>query len=83
MLTEDVALLRGWLASGEARPGLDVDRDTRWLVVRRLVELGAEGEAAIEREEADRPLVQRTPVGPRRSGHPAGRPTPRARRGSS
>jgi aminopeptidase N len=32
-----------------------VDRDTRWLVVRRLVELGAEGDALVEREaEADR-----------------------------
>jgi aminopeptidase N len=55
MLSEDVELLRGWLHNGEARPGLSVDRDTRWLVVRRLVELGAEGDAAIEREEsADR-----------------------------
>ena len=55
MLSDDVELLRGWLGTGEARPGLEVDRDTRWLVVRRLIELGAEGEAAIAREEsADR-----------------------------
>jgi aminopeptidase N len=55
MLSDDVARLRGWLDSGEARPGLRVDRDTRWLVVRRLVELGAEGDALVEREaEADR-----------------------------
>jgi aminopeptidase N len=52
MFSDDTALLRDWLASGQVRPGLDVDRDTRWSVVRRLVQLGAEGEAAIEREEA-------------------------------
>ncbi len=33
----DVDLLQGWLATGVARPGLEVDRDTRWLVVRRLL----------------------------------------------
>jgi aminopeptidase N len=55
MTSDDVARLRGWLDSGEARPGLTVDRDTRWIVVRRLVELGAEGEALVDREaEADR-----------------------------
>jgi aminopeptidase N len=52
MLSDDVDMLRGWLRSGHARPDLELDRDTRWLVVRRLIELGAEGEAAIEREEA-------------------------------
>jgi aminopeptidase N len=55
MLSDQPDVLRGWLSSGEARPGLPLDRDTRWLVVRRLVELGAEGEELIEREEeADR-----------------------------
>jgi aminopeptidase N len=55
MTSDDVALLRGWLDSGEARPGLAVDRDTRWIVVRRLVELGAEGDPLVDREaEADR-----------------------------
>jgi aminopeptidase N len=55
MLSDDVSLLRRWLESGEARPGLAVDRDTRWIVVRRLVELGAEGDALVDREaEADR-----------------------------
>jgi aminopeptidase N len=55
MLSDDVALLRRWLEAGEARPGLVVDRDTRWIVVRRLVELGAEGDALVDREaEADR-----------------------------
>jgi aminopeptidase N len=54
-LSDDVALLRRWLASGEARPGLPVDRDTRWIVVRRLVALGAEGDDLVEREAgADR-----------------------------
>jgi aminopeptidase N len=55
MTSDDVALLRGWLESGEARPGLAVDRDTRWLVVRRLVELAAEGDDLVDREAvADR-----------------------------
>ena len=51
--THDVDLLRGWLASGEARPGLAVDRDTRWMVVRRLVVLDEAGPELVEREEAD------------------------------
>ena len=37
----DVDLLRGWLDTGVAREGLALDRDSRWLVVRRLVRLGA------------------------------------------
>jgi aminopeptidase N len=52
MTTTDVAMLRRWLDSGEARPGLEVDRDTRWIVVRRLVELGAEGVDLVEAEAA-------------------------------
>jgi aminopeptidase N len=48
MTTTDVDLLRRWLDSGQSRPGLEVDRDTRWLVVRRLVELGAAGTDLIE-----------------------------------
>jgi aminopeptidase N len=52
MTTTDVSLLRRWRESGEARPGLEVDRDTRWLVVRRLVELGAEGAELVEAEAA-------------------------------
>jgi aminopeptidase N len=52
MTTTDVALLRRWLASGQARAGLAIDRDTRWIVVRRLVELGASDEALIEAEAA-------------------------------
>jgi aminopeptidase N len=52
MTTDDPGLLRRWLRSGEARPGLEVDRDTRWLVVRRLVELGASGTDLIEAEAA-------------------------------
>ncbi|MBO0847236.1 MAG: aminopeptidase N [Nocardioides sp.] len=50
--TTDVALLRRWLDSGEARPGLEVDRDTRWLVVRRLVVLGEAGVDLIEAQAA-------------------------------
>ncbi len=50
--TTDAGLLRGWLESGEARPGLEVDRDTRWLAVRRLVVLGAAGADLVETESA-------------------------------
>jgi aminopeptidase N len=51
--THDVDLLRRWLASGQARPGLAVDRDTRWMVVRRLVVLGAADDGLVDRESAD------------------------------
>jgi aminopeptidase N len=50
MTTTDVAMLRRWLDSGESRPGLEVDRDTRWIVVRRLVELGEAGSDLVEAE---------------------------------
>ena len=50
--TTDATLLRGWLDSGEARPGLEVDRDTRWLAVRRLVVLGEAGSELVEAEAA-------------------------------
>jgi aminopeptidase N len=52
MTTTDVSLLRRWLDSGEARPGLEVDRDTRWIVVRRLVELGAADTDLVETESS-------------------------------
>ena len=52
MMSDDLSVLRRWLDVGEARPGLSVDRDTRWIVVRRLVELGVEGDALIDREAA-------------------------------
>ncbi|HEX4685986.1 MAG TPA: aminopeptidase N, partial [Nocardioides sp.] len=52
MTSDDVPLLRRWLDAGEARAGLEIDRDTRWLAVRRLVELDAEGDALIDREAA-------------------------------
>jgi aminopeptidase N len=74
--TTDVALLQRWLTDGEARPGLAVDRDTRWIVVRRLVSLGAAGDDLIDAESsADRSA----------SGHEAtlkvraSRPTPAAK----
>ncbi len=51
--THDVDLLRRWLASGEARPGLTIDRDTRWMVVRRLVVLGEAGDDLVAREATD------------------------------
>ena len=50
--TSDAGLLRGWLESGEARPGLEVDRDTRWLAVRRLVVLGEADTDLVEAEAA-------------------------------
>jgi aminopeptidase N len=50
--TADPTLLRGWLESGEARPGLEVDRDTRWLAVRRLVVLGEADTDLVEAEAA-------------------------------
>jgi aminopeptidase N len=50
--TSDTGLLRRWLDSGEARPGLAVDRDTRWLAVRRLVVLGGAGADLVAAEAA-------------------------------
>jgi aminopeptidase N len=50
--TDDAGLLRDWLASGQARPGLDVDRDTRWVAVRRLVVLGEAGADLVAAEAA-------------------------------
>ncbi len=50
--SSDVDLLQGWLSSGVAGPGLAVDRDTRWLVVRRLAVLGAAGADLVEAEAA-------------------------------
>jgi aminopeptidase N len=52
MTTTEVDVLRRWLESGVARGGLEVDRDSRWLVVRRLVELGAAGREVVEAEAA-------------------------------
>jgi aminopeptidase N len=50
--TDDASLLRTWLESGRARPGLEIDRDTRWVAVRRLVEMGEEGSDLVAREAA-------------------------------
>jgi aminopeptidase N len=50
--TDDVDLLQRWLAEGEARPGLEVDRDSRWIVVRRLVVLGVADESLVDAEAA-------------------------------
>jgi aminopeptidase N len=53
--TGDAALLHRWLDTGQALPGLRIDRDTRWLAVRRLVSLGAAGSELVQREaDADR-----------------------------
>jgi aminopeptidase N len=48
----DADQLRTWLSSGRARPGLQVDRDTRWVVVRRLVALGEADASLVESEAA-------------------------------
>jgi aminopeptidase N len=46
----DVARVGGWLAGREVPPGLAVDAELRWLIVRRLAALGALGEAGIAAE---------------------------------
>ncbi|HUD39046.1 MAG TPA: aminopeptidase N [Streptosporangiaceae bacterium] len=52
---EDLELLAGLLAGSAAVPGLAVDTDLRWQILRRLVSRGAAGTQAIDAErEADR-----------------------------
>ena len=48
----DVATLRAWLTADTdgAPPGLPIDAELRWLVLRRLVVLGAAGSADIDAE---------------------------------
>ena len=48
----EVGVLRGWLGGQGVPDGLAVDADLRWLVLRRLVVLGAAGTADIEAEAA-------------------------------
>ncbi|MGV9215249.1 aminopeptidase N [Micromonospora sp. RB23] len=48
--TTDSDLLVGWLAGRDVPPGLTVDTELRWAVLRRLVVLGAAGEAEIAAE---------------------------------
>lgn len=50
--TTDADLLVGWLAGRDVPPGLKVDAELRWAVLRRLVVLGAAGEAEIALEAA-------------------------------
>ncbi|WP_239118363.1 aminopeptidase N [Paractinoplanes ferrugineus] len=50
--TTDVARLRGWLAGEGVPDGLAVDADLRWLILYRLVVLGAAGTAEIDEEYA-------------------------------
>ncbi|MFJ6199693.1 aminopeptidase N [Micromonospora sp. NPDC092111] len=53
--TADADLLIGWLAGRDVPDGLAVDAELRWAVLRRLVVLGAAGEAEIAAEaSADR-----------------------------
>jgi aminopeptidase N len=50
--TADTARLRGWLAGREVPDGLPIDDDLRWLILYRLVVLGAAGRAEIDAEFA-------------------------------
>ncbi|MEU1644124.1 aminopeptidase N [Micromonospora zamorensis] len=50
--TTDADLLVGWLAGRDVPSGLKVDAELRWAVLRRLVVLGAAGEAEIAIEAA-------------------------------
>ncbi|KAB1946624.1 aminopeptidase N [Micromonospora sp. ALFpr18c] len=50
--TTDADLLVGWLAGRDVPAGLKVDAELRWAVLRRLVVLGAAGEAEIAAEAA-------------------------------
>ncbi|MBM0276790.1 aminopeptidase N [Micromonospora tarensis] len=50
--TTDADLLTGWLAGRDVPSGLRVDAELRWAVLRRLVVLGAAGEAEIAIEAA-------------------------------
>ncbi|MFC4019866.1 aminopeptidase N [Micromonospora sp. GCM10011542] len=53
--TTDADLLTGWLAGRGVPAGLAVDAELRWAVLRRLVVLGAAGEAEIAAESAADP----------------------------
>jgi aminopeptidase N len=48
----DAALLRGWLDGEDVPESLTIDPDLRWLILYRLVVLGAAGPAAIDAELA-------------------------------
>jgi aminopeptidase N len=50
--TADTARLRGWLAGADVPAGLAVDTDLRWLILHRLVVLGAAGPEQIAAESA-------------------------------
>ncbi|MEU5905215.1 aminopeptidase N [Micromonospora sp. NPDC047527] len=53
--TTDADLLTGWLAGRDVPAGLKVDAELRWSVLRRLVVLGAAGEAEVAAEAAADP----------------------------
>ena len=48
--SDDVELLKGWLADDGVPEGLAMDADLRWLVTGRLARLGAIGDAEIDAE---------------------------------
>ncbi len=77
--TSDATLLRGWLDAGEARPGLEVDRDTRWVAVRRSGDDGR-GRRRPGRARGRRgPLLERAPGLADGAGEPS-RPRRQGRR---
>ncbi|MGQ5263868.1 aminopeptidase N [Micromonospora sp. ZYX-F-536] len=63
--TTDADLLTGWLAGRAVPAGLKVDAELRWSVLRRLVVLGAAGEAEIAAEAAADPSA----TGAERAAH--------------
>ncbi|GAB3943450.1 hypothetical protein GCM10027614_32130 [Micromonospora vulcania] len=74
--TTDVDLLTGWLAGRDVPTGLALDAELRWSVLRRLVVLGAAGEAEIAAEEA----ADRSATGAERAARcRASRPDPAAK----
>lgn len=63
--TTDADLLVGWLAGRDVPTGLKVDAELRWSVLRRLVVLGAAGEAEIAIEAA----ADNSSTGAQRAAH--------------
>ncbi len=57
--TTDAARLRGWLAGEDVPDGVEIDTDLRWMIVYRLVILGAAGTDEIEAQFA----ADRSPFG--------------------
>ncbi|MFB6725613.1 aminopeptidase N [Kribbella sp. NPDC056345] len=74
-VTNNVDLLKGWLAAGESVPrGLEVGQDLRWAILLRLVRLDAAGEPEIVAEHArDQSSEGAVEVARCRAASPAGK----------